>query len=171
MLSSWTHSVEWCIVTIKDKIYISIFILTSSTRYIHIYTAMIYIHLLRLFKLVSMSLTFCFNCCHSVAVSRMPRLVEYGFPWESWMYWRIFTLGSPPCLRMLTNFLLPILMSVDSRTGGMVSCCCSFVVECSVVTLPGAFTVESLLSYAALLLCFILMWRFRLSSQVYVFEQ
>ena len=48
--------------------------------YTHICTVMIYIHLLRLFKLVSISLTFFFSCCHSVTVSKMPRFVEYGFP-------------------------------------------------------------------------------------------
>ena len=39
---------------------------------------------------------------------------------------------------MLTYFLSPILMSLDSRTDDNTSCCS--IVEGSVVTLPGDFT-------------------------------
>ena len=60
---------------------------------------------------------------------------------------------------MLTYFLSPILMSLDSRTGGNAdddTSCCS-IVEGSVVTLPGDFTAGSVsmisISISVVLVC------------------
>ena len=117
-----------------------------------------------------MSLKLFSSCFHSVAVSVIPHLVAYGFPCESRMYCRIFTLGSPRYFRMLTNFFSLIFFSLDSRTGGEAGGGASRVVDGFVTTLPEASADESFFSDSrSIWFCF--MCRVKLYGQAYVFEQ